>query len=55
MFAYVHFFSFKFGFGNLMDDFRGHLFFYSLSFNFETLGLDVKGCWGLTCNNIVGT
>jgi hypothetical protein len=45
----------KFNFGDLLDNFRGHLFFYNLFFNFETLGLDVEGCHGFTSIDIVGT
>ncbi len=38
-----------------IDDLRGHLFLCNLSFNSKTLSLDVEGCYGLTCVDIVST
>jgi hypothetical protein len=41
-----HFSDARFGFGKLLDNLRGHLFFFNFSFNFEALGLNVEGCCG---------
>jgi len=41
-----HFSNVRFGFGELLDDLKRHLFFFNFSFNFEALGLDVEGCCG---------
>jgi hypothetical protein len=36
-----HFSNARFGYGELLDDLKGHLFFFNFSFNFKALGLDV--------------
>jgi hypothetical protein len=41
-----HFSNARFGFGELLDNLRGYLFFFNFPFNFEAPGLDVEGCCG---------
>jgi len=45
--------SFGIIFGDLLDNHKSHLFFYNMSFNFETLALDVEACYTGIGSNIV--
>jgi hypothetical protein len=41
-----HFSNNRIGFGELLDDLKGHMFFCNLSFNPKPSSLDVEGCCG---------
>jgi hypothetical protein len=53
LFFYLCLFSYGFIFWDLSNNYKSHLFFYNMSFNFEALALDVEACYTRTCSNIV--
>ncbi len=50
-----HFSNTRFGFGELLDDFKGHMFFCDLSLNLKASSLNVEGCCGSTNIDMINT